>query len=199
MSNQYPRQSTCSKPIKSTPEDSLATLVKEYWNEYKRAYDQEDQWWTEPDTWEGVLERAWRSKMRDGKIHGHQRRVATHLSEGLKFALSDNKSPEEFPNFDSLYQWTRSVGLRVIWYRSNGAKCRLKEVTAYDIARRIGAKYGLIPTKVYLHGGTEKGAKKLGIRGEAVTRDQFPDAIRNSPLDEAHIENFLCTQKDKLG
>lgn len=38
------------------------------------------------------------------------------------------------------------------------------ELTEYDIALRIGVCLGIYPEKVYLHAGTRKGAKKLGIK-----------------------------------
>ena len=191
MSDQQLQRSACGKPIKSTLEDSLATLVKDYWNKCQYTYDQEDQWWTEPDTWQGVLERAWLSKMRNGKMHGHQCNNGTQrLAEGLKIASSANKSPDDFPDFDALYRWIESI---------TGQVAYLGTLATYDVARRIGANYGLKPQNVYLHRGSKEGAKKLGIKKSPVPIDDFPDEIRSSPLDATHIENFLCIYKAKLG
>jgi hypothetical protein len=39
----------------------------------------------------------------------------------------------------------------------------LGELYIYDTALRIGAKSGLEPDMVYLHAGTRKGAKALGL------------------------------------
>ncbi len=131
MPNQYPRKSTCSKPIKSTPENSLAELVQDYWDGHQNDYIEEDQWWTEPDTWEGVLERAWLSKMPNGKMHGHQCNNGTkRLTEGLQIASSANKSPEDFPDFDALYRWIEPTFRRLTIIFS----CALLEVIAESIS-----------------------------------------------------------------
>ena len=63
-------------------------------------------------------------------MHGHQRRVAHKLEEGLEVSLSDNIQPDNFNNFESIYSWIKSVIDRV-----KG----LGVTTAYDVARRLGA------------------------------------------------------------
>ncbi|MGB5637142.1 MAG: hypothetical protein WBM86_30770 [Waterburya sp.] len=74
-------------------------MVDEYLEEYGNSYDWEDKWWGDKNiTWSEAIERAWRSRFENGKMHGHQRRVAHKLEEGLEVSLSDNIQPDDFNN-----------------------------------------------------------------------------------------------------
>ena len=64
-------------------------------------------------TWNGAVERAWKSRLWDGKMHSHQCRVANKLSEGLEIALADPVQPESFKDFQGLHDWVKSVTNRV--------------------------------------------------------------------------------------
>ena len=68
----------------------------------------------------------------------------------------------------------------------------------YDTAWRIGAKLELEPELVYLHAGTRKGAKALGLdsRRENIDPQDLPLPLQR--LRPIHIENFLCLYKDRL-
>jgi len=160
-------------------------MVDKYLEEYGNSYDWEDKWWGDKNiTWSEAIERAWRSRFENGKMHPHQRRVAHQLEEGLKVSLSDNIQPDNFNNFESIYSWIKSVTDRV---KSLGV------TTAYDVARRLGAWLDMQPTMVYLHAGAAEGAKKLGIEGEIVSLNDFPREIHK--LGATHAENFLCIYK----
>jgi hypothetical protein len=78
--------------------------------------------------------------------------------------------------------------------RSNG----LGSLYAYDTARRLGAKLGVEPQRVYLHAGTRKGAKALGLdyRQASLPVNDFPEPLRVLPADM--LESFLCIYKDRL-
>ena len=121
-------------------------------------------------------------------MHDHQRRVGKQkLDEGLKICLSYNRQPDSFNNFHDIYYWIESI---------TKSTYRLGYVTAYDVARRLGAWLDMQPEMVYLHAGAADGAKKLGIEGEMVSLNDFPDEIQN--LGATHAENFLCIYKDFL-
>lgn len=163
-------------------------MVDEYLKEHGNSYDWEDKWWGDKNlTWSEALSRAWRSRFENGKMHGHQRRVAHKLKEGLKVSLSDNIQPNDFNDFHSVYKWVKSVTDRV---KGLGA------TTAYDVARRLGVWIGMQPTMVYLHAGAAVGAKKLGMEGETVSLNDFPREIQK--LGATHAENFLCIYKNRL-
>ena len=68
----------------------------------------------------------------------------------------------------------------------------LGELYIYDTAVRIGAYLGLAPEFVYLHAGTRKGARALGLgRGRAYLEiRELPGPLQALSADEA--ESFLC-------
>ena len=72
-------------------------------------------------------------------------------------------------------------------------------LTIYDISLRIGAKLGLYPKAVYLHGGVISGAKALGLnyRQESIPIKDIPEPI-SSNLEPYEIEDFLCICKGAL-
>lgn len=168
---------------------ALQCLIDEYLHEYGNCYALEDRWWGDQTLgWDQALERAWNSRFHDGKMHGHQRRVSPRLVQGLEIARKDGKQPEAFESFEDLHDWLESITRRVY---------RLGAVTAYDVARRLGAWLKLEPSTVHLHGGTKGGAAKFGIRGHAAPLTAFPPEVQ--ALGAMHAENFLCIFKNRLG
>ncbi len=130
--------SSCSSKKPDFKNSTLVTMVGQYLGEYGNCYEKEDKWWGDKNiTWSEAIERAWRSRLENGKMHGHQRRVAHKLEEGLEVSLSDNIQPDNFNNFESIYSWIKSVTDRV-----KG----LGVTTAYDVARRLGAWLNMQPT-----------------------------------------------------
>ena len=135
----------CQSKKQSVDKSSLQFLVDEYHRDWGNSYREEDRWWSAKElTWEKAIERAWDSILPHEKMHRHQWRVGKKLPEGLKIALADGKQPEDFRDFQSLYDWVKFVVDRV-----KG----LRVTTAYDVARRLGAWLRLKPSVVYLHAG----------------------------------------------
>ena len=69
-----------------------------------------------------------------------------------------------------------------------------KPLLVYDIARRLGYRFGLEPEEVYLHRGTKAGAEALrrGLgRPRSRSLDDFPTSLRTR-LTPAQAEDFLC-------
>ena len=120
-------------------------------------------------------------------MHRHQCHVAHKLPEGLKIALAANVQPDRFTDFHQLYSWIKSITACV---RGLG------NTTTYDVARRLGVWMKIQPELVYLHAGSAKGAKELGIEGESVILTAFPHEIQK--LGATHAENFLCYNKDEI-
>lgn len=179
---------TCKSKKQIVDDNNLQLLVHEYIHRWGNSYDIEDRWWGDNTlTWEQAIARAWISRLGHGKMHGHQCRVANKLSEGLEVALADQMQPEDFKDFQSLYDWVKSVVGRV---KGLGA------TTAYDVARRLGAWLRLEPVVVYLHTGTATGARKFGVEGEIAPLSAFPKEIQ--ALGATHAENFLCIYKDQI-
>lgn len=178
----------CNSKKHNLIDDQLQIQVNEYLNEWGDSYNCEDKWWGDKNLdWEAALERAWNSRVCNGKMHGHQCRVAAKLPEGLRVSLDDNIQPECFNSFHDLYCWVESVANRV-----KG----IGPTTTYDVARRLGLGMGFKPEMVYLHAGTAKGAKKLGVTDKVVPLNAFSLEIQR--LGATHAENFLCIYKDLI-
>ncbi len=179
---------TCKDKKQSLDDNSLHVLVDDYIRRWGNSYDIEDLWWGEENlTWDNAIERAWKSRFENGKMHGHQCRVAGKLPEGLQATLSDLKQPEDFQDFQSLYCWIKFV---------TGGVSGLGSTTAYDVVRRLGVELQLEPVDVYLHAGSATGARKFGIKGEITPLSKFPKEIQ--ALGATHAENFLCIYKDSI-
>jgi hypothetical protein len=75
---------TCKSKTRSLEKSNLKLLVDKYIDQYKDCYKQEDEWWAVKGlTWEESIEKAWKSRFADGKMHGQQYRVAHKLPMGL--------------------------------------------------------------------------------------------------------------------
>jgi hypothetical protein len=124
-----------------------------------------------------------------GKRHPHQRQHPDILNEAGRRLQARQEELESCRTFDELFEYVGDVIGPIGGIGRHG-------VTAYDIATRIGAYLGLAPAYVYLHRGTREGARALGLRGEKLSRDQFPPAFHI--LTPAELENCLCNYKDEL-
>lgn len=70
-------------------------------------------------------------------------------------------------------------------------------LTVYDTANSIGAHLGLEPKDIYLHAGTKKGAKILGLgKGQTASRDDLPEEFQK--LKPQEIEDCLCSYAKDL-
>lgn len=123
-----------------------------------------------------------------GKRHDHQRRIpGASLSEAAR-RLARVRFRKAW-SFDALH------GLIA---ETCGDLDRFGELTRYDVAFRIGARLGIEPERVYLHAGTRKGAKALGLphRRATLEKEELPRAIRK--LRPYEIEDFLCIYEEDL-
>lgn len=127
----------------------------------------------------------------DGKVHGHQRRVGKEKLERASKALFKNIDKlEACRSFEELHELIADCTKHIHPF---GVLAR------YDISLRIGANLGLWPEIVYLHAGTKKGCKKLGVKFKRTTVEMsaLPKAVQR--LKPYHAENFLCIYKDGFG
>ena len=72
-------------------------------------------------------------------------------------------------------------------------------LTVYDVATRIGAHLQLEPEKVYLHSGTKKGARALGLGARRKSLEPAELPVEFGRLTAREIEDCLCLYKDYLG
>lgn len=72
------------------------------------------------------------------------------------------------------------------------------DLLLYDTALRIGANLGIMPDRVYLHSGTRRGARALGLawKRRSISIAELPVALRG--LKPHEIEDCLCIFKDRF-
>jgi len=72
------------------------------------------------------------------------------------------------------------------------------ELYVYDTTLRLGGHLRLVPREVYLHAGTRRGARALGLdhRSDSVSPNQLPTVLRR--LRPHEVEDLLCIYKDWL-
>lgn len=151
------------------------------------------------DSLEEAIKIAVLSRHREkGKMimHHHQYKIGLkRLTKYHKKLSSYIEKIETCNNFDELYGVLES-------YKDKG----IGELALYDIAVRIATfmekksytASNMLPDKVYLHAGSEKGARILlgrnvkGIQPKSI----FPAALQSLTCDE--IESFLCRKGKKL-
>lgn len=139
------------------------------------------------DNIESVIEHAAMSIDENGRKYCHQRRIPHNVLLNVKQKLYTQKIfILKCKTFDEIYNVIES--------------CRVKgfgDLSIYDSALRIGAFLGIEPDKIYLHAGTKKGAKNLGvdIRGKKViSKDELPSVFRK--MKPVELEDLLCIYKD---
>jgi hypothetical protein len=125
---------------------------------------------------------------REGRIHGHQHRVGSTKLEQARRSLQRHAAViNASESFDELMRrvenYTRSIK-------------RFGILAVYDTSLRLGAHLDLWPGVVYLHAGTKKGCKALGVAtsGATVEMGTLPRAMR--VLKPYQAEDFLCIFKD---
>ena len=71
-------------------------------------------------------------------------------------------------------------------------------LTVYDTTLCIGAKLGVFPRCIYLHNGTRRGARALGLnwRTSVLSVAECPRELRR--LKPHEIEDCLCIFKDRF-
>ena len=127
---------------------------------------------------------------KDGKIHGHQRRVGRKiLTKVSKKLLRHADELAACKTFDDLLNCVEEITQRID---------RFGVLAVYDTSLRIGSHLGLWPKLVYLHAGTKKGCKALGVNTAEgiVEMDDLPKPIR--PLEPYQAEDFLCIFKEQF-
>ena len=125
-----------------------------------------------------------------GVKHPHQQRIPRDALREFGARLSGSKrAMRKATSFDELHEIVREIGEPIHM---------IGELTIYDTAHRIGYKLGLLPTKVYLHRGTRRGAATIGIKPSrsTVSVSELPEPF--TALKPYEIEDYLCIFKELL-
>jgi|SRR6185437_5545027 len=167
---------------------TLDEIVEDYIRYERPGAREEMQEFADEDSLSAAIRRAALCKTKDGKRHQHQRRIPGELLEDVEARLqSIRRKLSNAKNFAVLHDFIEN---------EIGELKGIGELTAYDIAHRIGASLRKSPTLVYLHRGTREGAAILGFRGRTLDSAMLPAAF--SRLTPAEIEDCLCIYKNEL-
>jgi len=167
---------------------SLASLVRIYQRQFGPDLDEYLDYYSKLDSLNNAITFACLGK--DGKVPNHQRRVGKDkLNQAKRHLLRYAGEIESCQSFDKL--------LNCVDHRTGGIY-RIGILAVYDTSLRLGAFLDIWPEVVYLHAGTKKGCKLLGVDTSegTVTMDALPKQVR--VLKPHHAENFLCIFKDKF-
>jgi hypothetical protein len=137
-----------------------------------------------------AVSRAALAQLPNGKRHWHQRRIPrASLEESRRRLLENLPLLKNARSFDDLIDLIDTL-IRPV--------PKIGELTVYDTALRIGARFGLEPDKVYVHAGTRGGARALGFDGrrQTIEMDELPAPFRKLTAREA--EDVLCRYASQL-
>jgi hypothetical protein len=165
----------------------LGAIAAEYEKRHRHHAERELAYFRILRTDEDAISRAALARLPSGKRHPHQYRVPlAALEESRRRLLDHLPALRQAKSFDELFD---------IVAATIGSIPGVGELTVYDTALRIGARFRLEPTKVYLHAGTREGAKALGLdRGRAtVELAELPAELGTLTAREA--EDLLCIYK----
>jgi hypothetical protein len=140
---------------------------------------------------EEAVSKAALAEMHNRKRHPHQRRIpGSALKVSEEVLLANFTTLRRAKSFDDLIDHVDNL-IRPI--------PDIGELTVYDTALRIGARFNLKPTRVYLHAGARDGARALGFDGRRATieMDELPEPLRM--LSAREVEDLLCIYKDSFG
>jgi hypothetical protein len=128
---------------------------------------------------------------KDGQIHSHQHLVGKQKLEHARKAIQRHADEiKACKSFDELLTLVEDCTAHIY---------RFGILAIYDTSLRLGAFLGLWPEVVYLHAGTKKGCKALGVATKSgkVALNVLPHPIRT--LEPYQAEDFLCIYKGEFG
>ena len=168
--------------------DSLPAIVSSYVADYRLRALAERQFYARHATWETLLDSVAAARDMYGRRHSHQRRLARDALVTVRSALAgaDLRGATSFADLIGRVE------------AAIGSIYGVGELMVYDTALRLGASVGLEPEVVYLHSGTRKGARALGLDHAKpfLAMDDLPSALRG--LRPREVEDLLCIYKAQL-
>jgi hypothetical protein len=188
-----PCKPTQRPPCRRDDEDELATyaeVVAAYIRHYRPGASRLLRFFQNCETLVRAIEYAARCKLPSGKRHPHQYRIPKKvLAEAERRLLKSAAELRGCQTFAELHELVRG---RIGGIMGIGA------LTVYDVAHHLGAHLGLEPEAVYLHAGTARGARALGLdhTAESLQMAELPAAFRRLRPDEA--EDCLCLYQEEL-
>ena len=172
------------------PRSKIKAAVTKYVKDTRPGMKREFKEWRDL-TNEVAVERAGLGLLPDGSAkHPHQYRVSGDaLQESCELLLANLPKLRAAETFEDLFDLVDEL-IGPIW--------GIGELTIYDTAIRIGARFRLQPKNVYVHAGTRDGVRALGLDGSRPTIEmrELPEPIRR--LSGREAEDLLCRSKRSL-
>lgn len=168
--------------------ESWEEILRDYDGRYCCGCDQQIAWFQKQPSLRAAIETAARAVDARGRRFSHQYRIRREaIREATTALLAIERQLARAKSFDALFD---SIDEHLRGIAGIGALYR------YDTAFRIGAYLRLFPLRVYLHAGTRRGARALGLdyKKDALEISEVPRALRHRKAYE--VEDILCIYKD---
>jgi hypothetical protein len=167
----------------------LDDICRDYIAHHRARAERELRFYAVQRTDEDAISKAAVAELPSGKRHPHQYRVPrAALEESRQRLVGNARRLGECTTFRDLHELVAQVIVPIPG---------VGELTIYDTALRIGARFGLTPDVVYLHAGTRNGANALGVRAtETLELHDLPEPLQT--LTAREVEDVLCIYKDRL-
>lgn len=160
-------------------------LLRDYDSQHAAAEIAELQWYSRQPSLSAAIQHAATATNHLGKRFEHQCRIRKEAIPAATIALATHEGDLATVNtFHELLALVERL-VRPIF--------GIGPLYSYDAALRIGAYRRLMPDRVYLHAGTAKGARALGLirrRKDWLLTAELPKALATRLPHE--IENILC-------
>ena len=170
------------------PLETIAAIVRHYRLRKRPEAERYLRFVRNSRTFSEAMRRSALAEMPGRGRHPHQHRIPQRVLRKFHRRLLQTHL-DESGSFDDVYS---RINLSASHVKGIGA------LTVYDTAHRLGAYLGLSPTVVYLHAGTRKGARILGLnhRAKALDLTEIPRGLRSLLPEE--IEDCLCIYEKDL-
>lgn len=167
---------------------TLEMYVKEYIKNNKKSLNNYLEKYSSLNNIEDAIKYGATARLSNENKHSHQRRLKVEILEQVRDKLLEEvEKIKKCTSFEELIEIVEEC-------KESG----FGELAIYDTALRIGSNINIYPEKVYLHAGTKKGAKELGLKisNKVIEFSDLPGELKG--LKPYEVEDFLCIYKDKF-
>jgi hypothetical protein len=165
-------------------------IVRTYIRKIRPRTQAEIDWFAGQPSLDAAIEKAALAVNSRGKRYSHQRRLKkVALKQTLSALLDESEAIKHARDFDQLFELVGAAVKPILG---------IGELYVCDTSFRIGANLNLFPARIYLHAGTRRGVRALGLEdsGRTLKVSALPKAFRI--LEPHELEDVLCIFKDKL-
>jgi hypothetical protein len=180
----------CSKNNVPKKRSTIKEIVQGYVKKHREGTQRELRSFEIIKSLDQAIERAGLGLTPGGKKFSHQRRLSrTALETATRKLQVAKRFIKNCRTFDDLMMVVRST---------TGNVKGVGQLYIYDTALRLGAYLHISPKRVYLHAGTRRGARAIGLnpRRESVSMDEIPRMMQK--LEPREVEDLLCIYEDEL-